>query len=374
MSRVGMQGALAPILETMIKRDASDLYLTVGYPPAFRYMDTILKEENAIALTQEAIEQLLNEILNDEKSNEFLSTLELNLAITWQEESRFRVNVFRQQHHTGIVIRRIKTEIPTLESLGLPPLYAQLAMRKKGLVLIASPSGSGKSTSLAAMVGHRNKEGSGHIITIEDPIEFIHEHQGCIITQREVGIDTYSYGMALKNALRQRADVVVIGEIRDRETMEHAINFAETGHLCIATLHSNNAPQAIERVINFFPEEFHKHALATLSQNLEAILSQKLIPNKQATRTIAIEVMLNVGLIRNLIYDGKIIEIRDHMEKQQSQGMQTFDMALLELYQKGIITEEAAIAEAENAANLRLRIRQTQPSKTEFYRKPVSDF
>lgn len=374
MSRVGMQGALAPILETMIKRDASDLYLTVGYPPAFRYMDTILKEENAIALTQEAIEQLLNEILNDEKSNEFLSTLELNLAITWQEESRFRVNVFRQQHHTGIVIRRIKTEIPTLESLGLPPLYAQLAMRKKGLVLIASPSGSGKSTSLAAMVGHRNKEGSGHIITIEDPIEFIHEHQGCIITQREVGIDTYSYGMALKNALRQRADVVVIGEIRDRETMEHAINFAETGHLCIATLHSNNAPQAIERVINFFPEEFHKHALATLSQNLEAILSQKLIPNKQSTRTIAIEIMLNVGLIRNLIYDGKIIEIRDHMEKQQGQGMQTFDMALLELYQKGIITEEAAIAEAENAANLRLRIRQTQPSKADFYRKPTSEF
>jgi twitching motility protein PilU len=368
-----VSGYIDEILREMVEQDASDLYITVGLPPSIRTADKITSLDAAI-LTPQDIEKIVNELLDESKRNEFDATLELNLALEWKNNSRFRVNFFRQQHSTGMVVRRIKTIVPTIESLHLPPICGKLAMKKKGLVLLASPSGSGKSTSVAAMLGHRNEHGSGHILTIEDPIEFVHEHKGCIFTQREVGIDTYSYGMALRNALRQRADVVVIGEIRDRETMEHAINFAETGHLCIATIHSNNTYQAIERVINFFPEDFHKHALTTLSQNLEAIISQKLVPNLANGRSIAIEILLNIGLVKNLIADGRIVDIREHMEKQQAHGMQTFDTDLLNLVKQGIISEEAAIAEADNSANLKLRIKQYQSILKQTFQRDDAKF
>lgn len=353
-----ISGYFAEILQEMVDHDASDMYLTVGRPPSYRTGEQITVIDE-LPLKSSDIEKITDQLLDEAKKSEFKTTLELNIALKWKDTSRFRVNFFRQQHNTGLVIRRIKTVIPTMESLRLPEICVKLVMKKKGLIVLASPSGSGKSTSVAAMLDYRNQFGSGHILTIEDPIEFVHEHKGCIFTQREVGIDTYSYGMALRNALRQRADVVIIGEVRDRETMEHALNFAETGHLCIATLHSNNSYQAIERMVNFFPDEIQKHILSMLSQNLEAIISQRLIPNKVEGRSLASEILLNVGLVKNLIYDGRIVDIKEHMEKQQGLGMQTFDQDLLVLFRKGEITEEMALAEAENPPQLKLKIKQS---------------
>ncbi len=347
---------LDPLLEKMHNLKGSDIYLTVGCPPSIRVNDSIHAEGNP--LSPEDMEDIIHELLNEEQLEEFESALEFNTAISWNEHARFRVNAFRQQQHTGVVIRRIQTDIPTMEELGLPETYRELIMQPRGLVLVVGPTGSGKSSSLAAMIGCRNENGIGHIITIEDPIEFVHQHKGCIVTQRDVGIDTYSFGMALKNALRQRPDVVLIGEIRDRETMEHAINFAETGHLCVATLHANNSNQAIERVLNFFPEEKHHQVLANLAMNLKGILSQRLVPNRHGTRSIAVEIMLNQGLVRNLIEEGKIKEIKDVMEKNSDQGMYTFERSLLDLYYAGIITDEVAISESDNPANLRLKLKQ----------------
>ena len=356
-----MYDKLDPLLADMVKHKASDLYLTVGCPPSLRLSDRILEVGDA-PLSDEDMEAFLEEFLSEEHRDEFETTLEFNTAINWQNEARFRVNIFRQQQHTGIVFRRIVTDIPTVDDLGLPPAYSNLVMEKRGLVLVVGPTGSGKSTSLAAMIGHRNINGAGHIITIEDPVEFVHTHKGCIVTQRDVGLDTYSFGLALKNALRQRPDVVLIGEIRDRETMEHAINFSETGHLVLATLHANNANQAIERIVNFFPEEKHRQVLLNLSLNLRGILSQRLVLNKQNQRTLAIEVMLNSGLIKTLIEEGKIKEIKEMMDRSRDQGMQTFDQCLFDLFQQGVITEEVAIAEADNPANLRLHIKQMHTS------------
>ncbi len=353
---------LAPYLQEMVNRKASDLYLTHGCPPSLRLSDSILSLGREL-ITDEQLQGYLQELLSEEQRDEYESTLEMNTAIPWQDHSRFRINVFQQQQHISIVIRRIITEIPTIESLGLPKPYADLIMRPRGLVLVVGPTGSGKSTSLAAMLGHRNEFGAGHIVTIEDPIEFVHHHKGCIISQRDVGIDTYSYGIALKNALRQRPDVVLIGEIRDRETMEHAINFAETGHLCVSTLHSNNANQAIERIINFFPEEKHQQIRLNLSLNLRGILSQRLVLNSQGRRSLAVEIMLNNGLIKSLIEQGKIREIKDMMDRGRSEGMQTFDQSLFDLCQQGIITEEVAIAEADNPANIKLQFKQAQTTQ-----------
>jgi twitching motility protein PilU len=344
-------------LALMVEQRASDLYLTYAAPPSLRIAERIIPLSEA-ALTDEDIRRFTDQILTPTQKDEFESTLELNTAISWKGSARFRINVFRQQQHEGIVLRRIQTDIPTIESLHLSSLYADLIMAKRGLILVVGPTGSGKTTSLAAMVGHRNLHGDGHIITIEDPIEYVHHHQRCIITQRDVGIDTYSFAIALKNALRQRPDVVVIGEIRDREVMEQALYFAETGHLCIATLHANNASQAIERIVNFFPEERHPQILLNLSLNLRAILSQRLITNLKSARSLIMEIMLNNGLIKQLIEESKIRQIHEMIEKGSGEGMMTFDQCLLKLVADGSLSAEMAIAESDNPANLRLQLKQ----------------
>lgn len=342
-------------------KQASDIYITHGSPPSLRVGDSIIPFRNQ-PLDDATINELLHAIINEEQLDEFESTMELNTSIAWQDRARFRVNAYRQQQHTAMVIRRIQTHIPTIDELNLPNVYKNLIMMKRGLILVVGQTGCGKSTSLAAMIGHRNQNGSGHIITIEDPIEYVHEHGRCIVSQRDVGIDTYSFGMALKNALRQHPDVILIGEIRDRETMEHAINFSETGHLCVATLHANNASQAIERVINFFPEEKHKQILLNLSLNLRGILAQRLVPSEKGERALAVEIMLNEGLIANLIQESKIHDIRDVMQRSRDRGMQTFDQSLLDLYFAHDISEATALAECDNPATIQLTVRQKETS------------
>lgn len=346
---------VSTLLDEMHERKASDLYLTFGSPPALRIYDDI-HYATGIPITDVDLERYIGQILTPEQKDEFDSTFELNIALNWRNDVRFRVNVFRQQAHDGLVIRRIQMEIPLISDLKLPQAYADMALQRRGLVMIAGPTGSGKSTSLAALVGHRNLHSFGHIVTVEDPIEFVHQHINCIVTQRDIGIDTYSYSIALKNALRQRPDMVVIGEVRDREVMEQAIHFAETGHLCVATIHANNSSQAIERILNFFPEDRHPQLLMNLAMNLRGILSQRLVPNVHATKSLALEVMLNQGIIRQLIIEGKTKQMREFIEKGGSDGMVTFDQSLLELYKKGEIDEAAAIAESDSPANLRLEI------------------
>lgn len=353
------------LLEAMVTRRASDLYITHGAPASLRINDVIVPVSR-VNLTDEDISRFISQLLTAEQADEFHSTFELNMALNFNDAARFRVNVFRQQAHDGIVIRRIENNIPNFETLKLPPIYGELAMEKRGLILVSGQTGSGKSTSLAAMVGHRNTYGQGHIITVEDPIEFVHQHGKCIVTQRDVGLDTYSYALALKNALRQRPDMVVIGEVRDREVMEQAIYFAETGHLCIATIHANNASQTIERVINFFPEERHAQILLNLSLNLRATLSQRLMRTIDGGRTLALEIMLNRGLIKQHIELGKIRQLREMIEKGGTDGMQTFDQHLLKLYAEGTISEEVALAESDSVANLRLQIQNMKVQDRDF--------
>lgn len=352
-----------PLLARFVALGGSDMYLTVGVPPSVRVADRIVALSES-AMTGEDVDILVQEILSDEQWQEFDATMEYNLPFAWSDKLRFRINIFRQQRHSGMVIRRIQALIPTMEELRLPPVYGELIMETRGLVLVVGPTGSGKSSSLAAMIGHRNQRGFGHIVTIEDPIEFVHQHQGCIVTQRDVGVDTFSYNMALKNVLRQRPDVVLIGEIRDRETLEHALHFSETGHLCVSTLHAGSVPQAIERIINFFPAEKHQQLLYNLSQNIRGILSQRLVLSLDNSRTAAVEVMLNRGLMRNLIQEGKVKEMHDLMSKNRGEGMQTLDQALFQLYMDKVISEEVAVAESENSANLRLQIKQSQPVRS----------
>lgn len=353
---------ISVVLVEMIKAHASDVYLTFGCPPALRVEDAV-HYIGSDPLGDEDIGNFIQQMLTPEQHEEFRSTLELNIALNFDRHARFRVNLFRQQAHDGVVIRRIETNIPTPSSLGLPAIYGELAMKKRGLILLSGQTGSGKSTSLASMVGHRNAHGSGHIITVEDPIEFVHEHNKCIITQRDVGIDTYAYALALKNALRQRPDMVVIGEVRDREVMEQAIYFAESGHLCVATIHANNAGQTIERVLNFFPEERHPQILLNLSLNLHACLSQRLVQTIEGKRTLALEIMLNRGLIRQHIEQGKVRLLREMIERGGSEGMHTFDQHLYKLCEKGIISEEVALAESDSPANLRLLFQNKHTSE-----------
>lgn len=357
----------------MVKQDASDMYLTVGYPPSIRNKENKVVPMTKITLRQADVEKLIEEILDDEKKQEFESTLELNMSIAREDGSRFRLNFLRQQQRSGIIIRRINTDIPTIEDLELPEIYAKMILKKRGLIILASPGGSGKSTSMAAMLGHRNSHGYGHILTIEDPIEFVHEHSKCIFTQREVGMDTFSYGMALKNALRQRADVIAIGEIRDREAMDHAIRFAETGHLCVATLHANNATQAVDRIVNFFPDESRGYVLSTLSQNLLAVFSQRLVPTISKERTLAIEVLLNEGLIKSLIADDKMSDLKEAVERAKGRGMQTFDQALVDLYANGVISMDTAIKEADNPSALKLKLNQSELAAVELVRNKQGD-
>lgn len=351
--------AIYTYLNEMIKRQASDLYLTVGVPPTLRIEDR-LETVSDFALQEEDIQVMLNEILTSRQRREFESNMEQNLAFDMGKDGRFRINVHRQRQHTGMVIRRIISVIPNFEELRLPKLLEKLSVEKRGLILVCGVTSSGKSTSLASMVDFRNRKMGGHIITIEDPIEYYHEHKKSIITQREIGIDTASYNIALKNALRQKPDVILVGEVRDPEVMEQTIAAAETGHLCLATIHTNNASQAVERIINFFPEERQKQIRIALAMNLRAIIAQRLVRTVNGDVVVAIEVMLNEALIKELILKGDTMKIRDVMANNNSMGMIIFDQALLNLYKEGLISEETAIAEADLSTDMKMKIQQVK--------------
>jgi len=345
------------LLRLMVSRRASDLFITVGFPPAIKIDGKMTPVSNQ-PLTPAHTVDLARAIMNDRQAAEFESTKECNFAINPAGIGRFRVNAFVQQANVGIVLRVITTAIPRIEDLGLPNVLKDVVMTKRGLVIMVGATGSGKSTTLAAMVGYRNENSHGHIITIEDPIEFTHPHKGCLITQREVGVDTVNWLTALKNTLRQAPDVILIGEVRDRETMDHAVAFAETGHLCLATLHANSANQALDRVINFFPEERRQQLLMDLSLNLRGLISQRLIPLKEGKgRCAAVEIMLNSPLISDLIFKGEVHEIKEIMKKSRELGMQTFDQSLFDLFEAGKISYEDALRNADSVNDLRLQIK-----------------
>lgn len=347
---------LKEILALMIKHEASDAYFTVGAPIAMKIQGQ-LRPVNKESLTSEQVKALAYSDITDMQRSEFETTHELNTAISYDDIGRFRINIFQQRNEPGMVIRRIETDIPSIEKLGLPSVLQELAMNKRGLILFVGGTGSGKSTSLASMIDYRNTNAGGHIITIEDPVEFAHPHKKSIITQREVGVDTDSFEAALQNTLRQAPDVILIGEIRTPETMEKAIQFAETGHLCLSTLHANNANQALDRIINFFPEEKRNQLLLDLSLNLRAIISQRLIPSVDGKRAAAIEVMINSPAISDLVRIGDVSGIKELMGKtDSSDGTITFDDALYNLLKDGKITEENALKNADSENNLRLKI------------------
>ena len=345
------------LLRGMVAKRASDLFITAGFPPAFKVDGKMTPVSNQ-SLTPQHTQELARSLMNDKQAQEFERTKECNFAINPPGIGRFRVNALVQQQRVGIVLRTITTAIPKFEELGLPPVLKDVAMTKRGLVIFVGGTGSGKSTSLAAMIGYRNENSYGHIITIEDPIEYVHAHKNCLITQREVGVDTDSWETALKNTLRQAPDVILIGEVRERETMEHAIAFAETGHLCLCTLHANSANQALDRIINFFPEERRDQLLMDLSLNLKGLVSQRLIPLKDTKgRAAAVEILLNSPLISDLIFKGEVHEIKEIMKKSRELGMQTFDQALFDLYEGGKISYEDAIRNADSMNELRLQIK-----------------
>ena len=345
------------LLRAMVAKKASDLFITAGFPPAFK-VDGKMTPVSSQSLTPVHTQELARSIMNDKQAAEFERTKECNFAINPPGIGRFRVNAFVQQQRIGIVLRTITTTIPRMEDLGLPEVLKDVVMTKRGLVIVVGATGSGKSTTLAAMIGYRNENSHGHIITIEDPIEYVHDHKNCLVTQREVGVDTESWEMALKNTLRQAPDVILIGEVRERETMENAIAFAETGHLCLCTLHANSSNQALDRIINFFPEERRAQLLMDLSLNLKGMISQRLIPKKDSKgRSAAIEIMLNSPLIADLIFKGEVHEIKEIMKKSRELGMQTFDQALFDLYESGNISYEDAMRNADSMNELRLAIK-----------------
>ncbi|TCV88083.1 PilT/PilU family type 4a pilus ATPase [Sulfurirhabdus autotrophica] len=345
------------LLRLMLSKNGSDLFITAGFPAAIK-VDGKLTPVSPQTLTPQHTRELARAIMNDKQAREFEETRECNFAISQPDLGRFRVNAYVQQGRTGLVLRTITTKIPKFEELGLPEVLRDVAMTKRGLVIFVGGTGSGKSTSLAAMVGYRNENSYGHIITIEDPVEYVHEHKNCIISQREVGVDTDNWFSALKNTLRQAPDVILIGEIRDRETMDYAIAFAETGHLCLSTLHANSANQALDRIINFFPEERRQQLLMDLSLNLKAFISQRLLPKKDsAGRVAAVEIMLNSPLISDLIFKGDVHEIKEVMSRSRELGMQTFDQALFDLYEARLIGYEDALRNADSLNDLRLNIK-----------------
>jgi twitching motility protein PilU len=354
------------LLRMMVQKDGSDLFITAGAVPSMK-VDGKMSPLSNQALSPQHTQVLVRSIMNDKQQAEFEASQECNFAISLPGVSRFRVNAFTQRGSVGVVLRVIRSDIPEFADLDLPPILQDVSMTARGLVIFVGATGSGKSTSLAAMVGYRNENSKGHIITIEDPIEFIHNHKNCIVTQREVGVDTDSYEIALKNTLRQAPDVILIGEIRDRETMEYAIAFAETGHLCLSTLHANSTNQALDRIINFFPEERRAQLLMDLSLNLKGIISQRLIPKADGEgRVAAVEVMLNTPLMSDLIFKGNVHEIKELIAKSNELGMQTFDQALFGLYESGRITYEDALRNADSLNDLRLRIKlESKDSKKE---------
>lgn len=351
-----METPINPYLKLLAQKDGSDLYLSTGAPPCAKF-NGVLKPLSQNAYKAGDIENIANEIMDQEQRNEFAHNLEMNLAISISGVGRFRINIFKQRNEVSIVARNIKADIPKFEDLGLPPVLKDIITAKRGLVLFVGATGSGKSTSLAALIDHRNSTSAGHIITIEDPVEFVHKHKKSIVNQREVGSDTRSFHNALKNTLRQAPDVILIGEIRERATMEHALEFAETGHLAISTLHANNANQALERIINLFPEERRPQLLLGLSQNIRAIISQRLVPTVDNKRCAAVEVLLGTQTIQELILKSRLDEIKEIMQKSEEIGMQTFDTALFNLYMNNKINLNEALANADSANNLRLRIK-----------------
>lgn len=345
------------LLRLMVSRNGSDLFLTSDFPPAIK-VDGKVTKVSPQPLTGQHTMALARAVMNDKQSGEFERTKECNFAISPQGIGRFRVNAFVQQGNVGLVMRTIPQTLPTIDALNLPKVLKDIAMTKRGLVIFVGATGSGKSTSLAAMVDFRNENSFGHIITIEDPVEFVHPHKNCIVTQREVGIDTEGWEAALKNTLRQAPDVILMGEIRDRETMEHAVAFAETGHLCMATLHANSANQALDRIINFFPEERRAQLLMDLSLNLKGLVSQRLLPRQEGKgRVAAVEIMLNTPLISDLIFKGEVAEIKEIMKRSREQGMQTFDQSLFDLYEARSVTYEDALRNADSVNDLRLQIK-----------------
>ncbi|WBY00386.1 PilT/PilU family type 4a pilus ATPase [Ramlibacter tataouinensis] len=354
------------LLKLMISRNGSDLFITGDFPPAIK-VDGKVTKVSPQPLTGQHTLALARSIMNDKQASEFERTKECNFAISPPGIGRFRVNAFVQQGKVGMVLRVIPQSLPTIDKLGVPQVLKEVTMAKRGLCILVGATGSGKSTTLAAMIDWRNENSWGHIITIEDPVEFVHPHKNCVVTQREVGLDTDSWEAALKNTLRQAPDVILMGEIRDRETMEHAIAFAETGHLCMATLHANSANQALDRVINFFPEERRAQLLMDLSLNLKAMVSQRLVPKQDGKgRHAAVEIMLNTPLISDLIFKGEVSEIKEIMKKSRNLGMQTFDQALFDAYENNIISYEDALRNADSVNDLRLQIKlNSQRAKTQ---------
>ena len=345
------------LLRLMVSRNGSDLFLTADFPPAIK-VDGKVTKVSPQPLTGQHTLALARSVMNDKQAAEFEKTKECNFAVAPQGIGRFRVNAFVQMGHIGMVMRTIPQTVPTIDAMNLPQVLKDVAVTKRGLVIFVGATGSGKSTSLAAIVDYRNENTFGHIITIEDPVEFVHPHKNCIVTQREVGIDTDGWEAALKNTLRQAPDVILMGEIRDRETMEHAVAFAETGHLCLATLHANSANQALDRIINFFPEERRAQLLMDLSLNLKGLVSQRLMPRQEGRgRVAAVEIMLNTPLISDLIFKGEVAEIKEIMKRSRELGMQTFDQALFDLYESQAITFEDALRNADSVNDLRLQIK-----------------
>lgn len=348
---------IVTILKAAVKHEASDIFITADRPPTLKVngrMATLSQEP----LSDEEARNLVLSTMNDEQKKVFERDKECNYAIDTKGAGRFRVSALYQRNRVGMVMRLVKDEIPTIEQLHVPEIIKELAMTKRGLVIFVGATGSGKSTTLAAMIGYRNQNSTGHILTIEDPIEFNHKHAGCVVTQREVGVDTDSYDVALKNSLRQAPDVIMIGEIRSRDTMDYGIAFAETGHLCLSTLHANNANQAMDRIINFFPEDRHKQLFLDMSLNLKAVVAQRLIPKKDGTgRCVAVEVLLNTPLIGDMIEKGKVSEVKDVMKRSRELGMQTFDQAVYDLYKAGEISYEDALKNADSTNEVRLMIK-----------------
>jgi twitching motility protein PilU len=345
------------LLKRVVERQASDLFITANFPPAIK-IDGEIRPQMERALTSEQSAILVRAIMNDRQTKEFDATKECNFAIAPPGIGRFRVSAFVQQSHVGCVIRLINAKIPSFEELDLPPILKEVVLSKRGLVIVVGGTGSGKSTTLASMLGYRNDKTRGHIVTIEDPVEFVHQHKGCVITHREVGVDTDSWEAALKNTLRQAPDVILIGEIRTRETMEYCIQFAETGHLVLATLHANSSNQALDRIINFFPEERREQLLMDMSLNIRALISQRLIPREAGSgRIAAMEIMLNSPLIQDLIFRGEVAKIKEIMARSNRIGMKTFDQALFDLYEQGNISYEDALRNADSKNELRLRVK-----------------